>query len=150
MERYAQLAGNTIKLVIESAVDPDGVNGEWVLCGNAGPGWTSTDGGLTFSPPAPTVPPAPEWEWYINLGPFYDRFGPAKMAVLTSTDPMVVAIRADVAVRAWVDLKRADVAQSLGYIASVVPALTPAIITAILTTPVALAENLALRKDYFS
>ena len=156
MERYGQFQPGsvngvrTLYDVIESATDPDGVNGEWVLCGNAGSGWTSADGGLTFQPPVAPPVVAPEWEWYINLGPFYDRFKTAKMAVLTSTDPTVIAIRADVAVRAWVDLKRADVAQSLAYIASVVPALTPAIISEILNTPVSLSENLALRKDYFS
>lgn len=89
-------------------------------------------------------------QWFVDIGPFFDRFGPAKMAVLTSTDAGVKAIIADVSIRKWVDLKRADVAQSLAYIGSVVAALTPAIQTAILTTPVAPEENLALRKLYFS
>ena len=88
--------------------------------------------------------------WFIDIGPFYDRFGAAKMAVLTSTDVGVKAIMTDVQIRKWIDLQRADVASSLAYIGSVVAALTPAIQTAILTTPVTAEENLALRKLYFS
>lgn len=93
---------------------------------------------------------APIWEWYMDIGPFYDRFGAAKMAVLTSTDAGVKAIIADLNIRKWVDLKRPDVAQALAYVGSVVPAVTPALQDSILNTPVADVENLALRKLYFS
>lgn len=95
--------------------------------------------------PAPVNPT----EWLIDIGPFFDRFGPAKMAVLTSTDAGVKAILADTQVRKWIDLQSPDVAQSVAYIGSVVSAVTPALQTAILTTPVTPAENLALRKLYF-
>lgn len=101
-------------------------------------------------PPAPPPPPGPVYNWFIDLGPFYDRFGAAKMAVLTSADPGVRAIIADLNIRKWVDLQRADVAQALAYVGSVVPAVTPAMQTTILTTPVAPEENLALRKVYFA
>jgi len=87
---------------------------------------------------------------FIDVGPFYDRFSTAKMAVLTSPDAGVKAIMADVQIRKWIDLQRADVASSLTYIGTVVPAFTTAIRTAILTTPVTAEENLALRKLYFS
>lgn len=100
--------------------------------------------------PEPPEPPAPEWEWYIDIGPFYDRFGAAKMAVLTSPDAGLKAILADLNIRKWVDLKRADVAQALAYVGSAVPAVTPALQGAILNTPVADIENLALRRLYFS
>ena len=101
--------------------------------------------------PEPAVPALVDpTAWFIDIGPFYDRFGAAKMAVLTSTDAGVKAIMSDVQIRKWIDLQRADVASSLAYIGSVVPALTPAIQTAILTTPVTAEENLALRKVYFS
>ena len=103
---------------------------------------------LLVDAPAPT--PVNPTEWLIDVGPFYDRFGAAKMAVLTSTDAGVKAIMADVQIRKWIDLQRADVATSLTYIGSVVAALTPAIQTAILTTPVSAEDNLALRKLYFS
>ena len=88
--------------------------------------------------------------WLIDIGAFFDRFGAAKMAVLTSADAGVKAILADTQVRKWLDLKRADVVQSIGYIGTVVAAVTPALQTAILTTPVSPEENLALRKQFFS
>lgn len=99
-------------------------------------------------PPAPPAPP-PEWAWFIDIGPFYDRFGAAKMAVLTSTDAGLKAILADLNIRKWVDLQRPDVAQALAYVGSVVPAVDAAMQASILTTPVAAIENLALRKLYF-
>lgn len=88
--------------------------------------------------------------WFIDIGPFMDRFVTAKMAVLTSADVNVKAIIQDMMARKWIDLQRADVATSLGYIGSVVAALTPALQTAILTAPVSAEENRALRKLYFS
>jgi len=72
------------------------------------------------------------------------------MAVLTSPDAAVKAILQDVNIRKWVDLQRPDVAQALAYISSVVPSVTAELQAAILTTPVAPEENLALRKLYFS
>lgn len=95
--------------------------------------------------PAPVNPT----EWLIDTGPFFDRFGASKMAVLTSTDAGVKAILSDTQVRKWIDLQRPDVAQSVAYIGTVVAAVTPALQTAILTTPVTPEENLALRKLYF-
>ncbi|MES2685493.1 MAG: hypothetical protein V4706_01660 [Pseudomonadota bacterium] len=59
MNRYAQLSGpdaNGVYVVspniIESATDPDAELGAWVLCGNAGPGFTTLDK-VTFYPPPP-------------------------------------------------------------------------------------------------
>lgn len=95
--------------------------------------------------PAPVNPT----EWLIDIGPFFDRFGAAKMDVLTSTKAGVKAILADTQVRKWIDLQRPDVAQSVAYIGSVVSDVTPALQKAILTTPVSPEENLALRKLYF-
>ena len=146
MTRYAQLSDNSVVNIIESATDPDGINGEWVACGNAGPGWTYD--GTAFAPPVPPVVVDP-CEWLIDLGPFYDRFGSAKMAVLTSADAGVKAIMADVAIRKWIDLQRTDVASSLAYIGSKVPSVDATLQAAILTTPVSADENRALRKQYF-
>jgi hypothetical protein len=101
---------------------------------------------LQPEPAAPVDPTA----WFIDVGPFFDRFSTAKMAVLTSTDAAVKAILADVQIRKWIDLQRADVATSLAYIGSKVPSVDSAMQTTILTTPVSLEENLALRKLYFS
>ena len=102
--------------------------------------------------PVETAPvaPTPEWEWLIDIGPFFDRFGAAKMAVLTSADAGVQAILKDVQIRKWLDLKLPDLAQSVAYVGTKVPAVTAELQAAILNTPVAPDENLALRKLYFS
>ena len=125
---------------------------EWdavVPAGDMAIGWDYVDGVGTA--PAQPVSPAPidPCEWLIDIGPFYDRFGSSKMAVLTSADAGVKAILSDVSIRKWLDLKRPDVASSLAYIGSKVPAVDATLQTAILTTPVAHEENLALRKLYF-
>lgn len=94
--------------------------------------------------PSPTA-------WLIDTGPFFDRFGSAKMAVLTSTNATVKAIVQDVMVRKWVDLQRPDVAAGLAALKALgVSGVTDELIEAILTTPVAPAENEALRKVYFN
>ena len=147
--RYGKLVGNTIDVVIDCETDPDGTNGQWVACGNAGPGWTTPDDGLTFAPPVPPAAPADPCAWLIDLGPFYDRFGAAKMAVLTSADAGVKAIVQDLNIRKWVDLQRTDVATGLAYVGSKVPAVDAALQAAALTTPVTSDENRALRKLYF-
>ena len=96
--------------------------------------------------PAPTSPT----QWLIDIGPFFDRFGAAKMSILVSTNATVKAIAADLQVRKWVDLKRPDVAAGIdALIALGVPGVTSAVKTAVLTTPVTADENLALRKLYF-
>lgn len=88
-------------------------------------------------------------EWFIDLGPFFDRFAGAKMAVLTSTNSGVKALISDIQVRKWIDLQRQDVIDALAYIGSVVPSVTAELQAAILTAPVASEENLALRRLYF-
>ena len=98
--------------------------------------------------PEPT--PVPVWDWYIDIGPFFDRFGAAKMAVLTSADVGVQAIIKDTQVRKWLDLRLPEIEQSIQYIASKVPALTTELQDQIVNTKPAEHENLALRKLYFS
>ena len=102
-------------------------------------------------PPAPPAPaPVDHAAWFIDIGPFMDRFGASKLAVLTSTDATVQAIIKDMMARKWIDLKRADVGTSLAYIGSVVPSVNGVLYLSILNTPVTAEENLALRKLYFS
>ena len=139
--RYAQLLNSTVVNVIDSPSAPDA---GWIACDNAGPGYTYN--GTVFTVPTAALP---AWHWYIDVGPFYDRFGAAKMAVLTSVDAGVMAIRSDLSVRKWVDLQRADVASSLAYVGSKVPSVTALLQTSILTTVPTPFENLALRKSYF-
>ena len=109
--------------------------------------------GSSFVAPTPTTPepqPSPVWEWYIDIGTFFDRFGAAKMAVLTSSDVGVQAIIKDTQVRKWLDLKLPEIASAVAYIGTKVPALTAELQQSILNTPVEEKENLALRKLYFS
>jgi hypothetical protein len=98
----------------------------------------------------PYIPELHPTDHLIDIGPFFDRFGSAKVAILTSTDPVVKAIIQDVAIRKWVDLTRPDVISSINYIASKVPSVTATIISDVLRTPVTEEENLALRKTYFN
>ena len=130
---------------------PSNVPAERVV-GQPWPNWTGEGWAMLdyAEPPAPEAPAPSPTEWLIDIGPFFDRFGAAKMAVLTSADAGVKAILSDLQVRKWIDLQRADVGQGLAYVGSKVPAVTAALQTAILTTPVLPAENLALRKLYFS
>ena len=100
--------------------------------------------------PEPPAPPAPVWEWYIDIGPFFDRFGAAKMPVLTSADVGVQAILKDTQVRKWLDLRLPEIEQSVQYIASKVPELTVQLQEQITNMKPAEHENLALRKLYFS
>lgn len=98
------------------------------------------------------IPPAPDQtEWLIDIGPFFDRFGTAKMYVLTSSNPLVKAVVQDVMVRKWIDLSRPDVAAGLDLI---INAGTPGVDTflknQILTTPVGEAEKVALKKLFFN
>ena len=100
--------------------------------------------------PEPPAPAAPVWEWYIDIGPFFDRFGAAKMPVLTSADVGVQAIIKDTQIRKWIDLNLPEIAQSVQYVASKVPALTAELRDQIVNIKPAEHENLALRKLYFS
>lgn len=75
-----------------------------------------------FIEPAPGVPEAPvnAADWYINVGPFFDRFGQWKLPILSSSDPLVQAVIKDCSVRKYIDLKgrRAELTQVLGLLQS--------------------------------
>lgn len=107
---------------------------------------------VPYATPAPSTPPDPPvWAWFIDLGPFYDRFGMAMPAVLASTHPAVTVALKNISVRKWIDLQRQDVAAGLAAISAAMPGVvTPELVEAILTTPVTDEENFALRKVYFS
>ena len=105
---------------------------------------------LSENQPQPEPTPAPEWEWYIDIGPFFDRFGAAKMPVLTSADVGVQAITKDTQIRKWLDLSLPEIEQAVQYIASKIPELTAELQDQIVNTKPAEHENLALRKLYFT
>lgn len=141
--RYAIIESDIVTNVAESA---EALTPNWVQSDDAAIGWAYVDGVFIAPPPPPPAPvPVDPYEWLIDIGPYMDRFGAAKMAVLTSPDVAVKAIIQDMMGRKYIDLARADVAQGLAYIGTVVAAITPALQTTILTTPVALSENVWLR-----
>ena len=108
------------------------------------------EGNYRKVPDTPVQVPAQPWEWLIDIGPFFDRFGAAKMAVLTSSDVGVQAILKDTQARQWLDLKLPEMASAVAYVGTKVPSVTQELQESILNTPVAETENLALRKLYFS
>ncbi len=134
--------------------------GEVVLADEAFMAANYPDGNyrVVAEPPAPEPAP-PVWQWYIDLGPFTDRLGAGSAAIDLSTEPGAVAVRSDFARRKWIDLKDPRVIAALWYLAGqphpvlgtlTSPVLSAATVTSALSTPVVLAENLALRKLYFS
>jgi hypothetical protein len=57
-------------------------------------------------------------KWRIDVGAFFDRFGAAKLAILSSDDLVVQAIVKDASVRKYIDLynRRADLEQALNLL----------------------------------
>ena len=47
------------------------------------------------SPEAPSSAPVRPEDWYIGVGPFWDRFGVSKLPILASQDALVQAIIKD-------------------------------------------------------
>jgi hypothetical protein len=124
------------------------------LLNNIGIGFVYTGTGLvpfiipsqTGGPPTVNTP----WTWFIDVGPFFDRFGAFKLPILINSDPGIKGLITDLQVRKWVDLQNNEVAAGLAYISTIIPAFTSDIRLQILTTPVTSEENRALRKLYFS
>lgn len=96
--------------------------------------------------------PAEPWAWFIDHGPFFNRFGPFKGAILASAHPVIQAVVKDAQSRKWIDLQDPEVADSIDMIidTGAIPGLDEDVKNAVLTTPVALEHNFALRKLYFS
>lgn len=98
MDRYAQLSpidgqnARTVLQVIEAETDPDGTNGEWVLCGDAGPDFTTTDNGLTFVAPVVVIPVAMQ---HATKRAFQNRFPKLANGVSTKWDAMCLFLSDD-------------------------------------------------------
>ncbi len=88
-----------------------------------------------FSPPEPVYD---ERVWWIDIGPFFDRFGQHKYAILADTSPVVQALIKDSSVRKYIDLKRVDLPAGLAMLVNAGHAID---VQAILTTPTAEAER---------
>ena len=148
MARYAVLTNNIVTNIIEADADFAAGIGA-VLCPSGNIGDVHSNGAF-LTPEPPPAAPSPT-DWLIDVGPFFDRFGAAKMPLLMSTNATVQALVKDLQVRKWIDLQRADVGAGIdALIALGVPGMTAELKTAILTTPVTAEENFALRKVYFS
>lgn len=92
-----------------------------------------------------------EYAWYMDIGPFFDRFGNAKMSVLTSTNSIAKAVVTDVMVRKWIDLKNQSVGAGIdALIAQAIPGVDSTLKASILNTPVTAAEQSAVVKMYFN
>jgi len=109
--RWALIEGGKVANVVEQDAQPQ-VPGQWVACGNAGPGWIYD--GSVFSPPAQA--PAPQWSdpgldvryHWVDVGPFFDRFGAKALSITSSADAQVQGLVTLILPRKYVDLKRAD------------------------------------------
>jgi hypothetical protein len=96
-----------------------------------GIGWRYDPGANTFTPPVPS-PRAPQPR-RIAIGAFFDRFGPAKWAILSDANPAVQALIKDCSVRQFIDLDRTDLPQALGLLVQAGHAIDP---QAIITAPI--------------
>ena len=67
--------------------------------------------------PAPAAPIDPA-QWRIWVGSFFDRFGAAKIGILSDPDPLVQAVVKDASVRRYIDLieRRDELAQVIGLL----------------------------------
>lgn len=147
MSKWGHVVAGICDLVVEAESPPEAAfGGQWAqVTGGAGVGW-HWDGTAWAPAPAPVDP----CEWLIDIGPFMDRFGASKLAVLASSDATVRALVTDILARKWIDLQRADVAAGIDLlIAAGISGVDGALKAAILTTPVEYEEHRALRRLYF-
>ena len=81
----------------------------------------------TVAPDAPEQPPVIDPAlWRIDVGSFFDRFGDAKLAILSSENTIVKAMITDASVRKYIALieRKDELAQMLGLLQSLVPGIS--------------------------
>lgn len=73
-----------------------------------------------YDPEAPPTPTADPSRWRIYVGSFFDRFGAAKLGILSDTDPVVQAVIKDASVRNYIDLigRRDELLQVIGLLSA--------------------------------
>jgi len=123
---------------------PDGT--AWNFTGHA---WVA----LSTAPVAPPAPPAEDPRlWWLDVGPFYDRFGPDALAIAASDHGACRAVQTLTGVRKYIDLKDPRVSAMIDMLIATqqpeaVPyapgsgPMTAAKKAAILTTPTSEAER---------
>ena len=108
---------------------------------------------------APAQPPVDPCEWLLDVAPFTDRLEPYKFQIDTHTDPFIQYFNRDLSRRKYVDLRDPRVETALDYMAGqtvagigtiATPIFDSAFVEGVLSTPVILKENFALRKAYFT
>ena len=79
------------------------------------------------APDEPEQPPVSDQAlWRIDVGSFFDRFGEAKLAILSSENTIVKAMIADASVRKYIALieRKEELTQMLGLLQSLVPGIS--------------------------
>lgn len=146
MNRYARVE-NTVVIDVTEQNTPPTLSGVWVQC----PLWVGlkdTYDGATFTKAVPVT--QEETLFYVDIGPFFDRFGSSMMAVLTNTDPTLKAWINNVQIRKWIWTKHASVGQAIdAMIALGISGVDAAMKTAVQNTPARWSEQSALIKLYF-
>lgn len=148
MSRWAKISGGLVANVVEQDTMP-GIEGTWVECGSAGPGWVYD--GETYSAPPEAEDPC---KWLLDVGALFDRFNHftpgTKFAILSHADTGVQAVVKDLQVRKWADLTNPDLADGINLLISKsISGVDADLRDWILATPAGVGENDALRKDYF-
>ena len=96
---------------------------------------------ISFAVAAPDVEPEPTPVdpalWRIDVGSFFDRFGEAKLAILSSENAVVKAMITDASVRKYIALieRKDELAQMLRLLQSLVPGISLDVAAIIETEP---------------
>lgn len=131
MIRWALIIGNSVANVVEQDDQPQ-VDGQWVACGDAGPGWLFD--GVSFTNPSAVPAPAPQWSdpaldpryFWIDVGRFNARLGVDAMAIAASTHDACKAAVALLGMSKFADLKGPELSNMLNLlIATGQPAANP-------------------------
>ena len=92
----------------------------------------------TVAPDAPEQPPVIDPAlWRIDVGSFFDRFGDAKLAILSSENPIVKAMITDASVRKYISLieRKEELTQMLGLLQTLVSGISLDVATILETEP---------------
>lgn len=89
------------------------------IVGEPYPNWTGVEWSMAiYSEPVAANAAENPSDWWIDIGPFYDRFGELQIPILASASATVQACIKSSSVRHYIDLKRADLSVMLDLIIS--------------------------------